>query len=883
LRAEALASTGRPWVAGPEEQAKQGVSGEDDMIDAEQEDDEIESHLVFVSSDTGGGSEGAGGDPSLGATGSTPSNATAGLTININWDPSVANAPAGFQAAVNSVVQLFQSQFSDPITININVGYGEVNGQSLGSNTLGASITYLSSYTYAQIRNALSADAKTADDTTAVGTLPASDPIPGSHVFWLATAEAMALGLAGGSSLNGYVGFSSSASFDYDNSNGVTAGQYDFFGVVAHEITEVMGRQMMVGQTFQGQKAFELLDLFHYSSAGVRDFSGTQAGYFSINGGSTNLDSFNTNAGGDFGDWAASAGHDSFLAFSSSSVVNAVTETDLREMDVLGWNRVSSAQPDLTATNLVLNDTTVSYHITNVGTAAAAASTTGIYLSADTNINTADTLLTTFSTPSLTAGGSDNENVLLPLPGNLAPGTYYIGVIADYNGQIPESSEANNASNAVAIILGNTGDNTLTGTPGGDMILGLGGNDTLIGLGGNNVLNGGAGTDTVDYSAAPAAVTVNLATGTASNGYGGTDTFISIENVTGSAFNDLLIGDAGNNVLFGGAGDDTLIGGGGNDLLIGGAGTDTAVYAGAASNYTVISYNGTVAVLTHGAEGIDRLQDIENIQFADTTVAAGAAAAGAASAAAFDPWEYLASYSDLINAFGADAQAGFDHYLNFGFNEGRATNVFDPLEYLASNPDLINAFGLNPVAAEQHYVVFGLHEGRATHSFDPLEYLASNVDLINAFGLNPVAAEQHYVVFGLNEGRATHSFDPLEYLASNVDLINAFGLNPVAAEQHYVVFGLNEGRATHSFDPLEYLASNVDLIHAFGFNPVAAEQHYVQFGLHEGRATHSFDAAQYLANYADLRAAFGNDLAAAEQHYIVFGLNEGRTDHLLLV
>ena len=47
-------------------------------------------------------------------------------------------------------------------------------------------------------------------------------------------------------------------------------------------------------------------DLFHYSDAAghPRTKSGTTLGYFSINGGTTNLGSYNTSVNGDFGDWA---------------------------------------------------------------------------------------------------------------------------------------------------------------------------------------------------------------------------------------------------------------------------------------------------------------------------------------------------------------------------------------------------------------------------------------------------------------------------------------------------------------------------------------------------------------------------------------------------
>ena len=49
-----------------------------------------------------------------------------------------------------------------------------------------------------------------------------------------------------------------------------------------------------------------------------------------------------------------------------------------------------------------------------------------------------------------------------------------------------------------------------------------------------------------------------------------------VENLTGSAYNDVLAGDRRDNVLDGGAGDDTLYGGpgGGDDLMLGNAGND---------------------------------------------------------------------------------------------------------------------------------------------------------------------------------------------------------------------------------------------------------------------------------------------------------------------
>jgi serralysin len=70
-------------------------------------------------------------------------------------------------------------------------------------------------------------------------------------------------------------------------------------------------------------------------------------------------------------------------------------------------------------------------------------------------------------------------------------------------------------------------------------------------------------------------VTVSLATTGPQNTIGaGTDTLISIENLTGSAFADILTGNNGDNMLSGGAGNDLLTGGLGQDTLTGGAGND---------------------------------------------------------------------------------------------------------------------------------------------------------------------------------------------------------------------------------------------------------------------------------------------------------------------
>jgi hypothetical protein len=93
---------------------------------------------------------------------------------------------------------------------------------------------------------------------------------------------------------------------------------------------------------------------------------------------------------------------------------------------------------------------------------------------------------------------------------------------------------------------------------GNDTITGGAGDDTLAAGAGNNSLDGGSGINTLDYSVYPAPVTVNFSNGTAANGFGGTDDFTNFQIFSGSTFNDTFIGGPGSHTVDGGAGIDTL-------------------------------------------------------------------------------------------------------------------------------------------------------------------------------------------------------------------------------------------------------------------------------------------------------------------------------------
>jgi len=108
---------------------------------------------------------------------------------------------------------------------------------------------------------------------------------------------------------------------------------------------------------------------------------------------------------------------------------------------------------------------------------------------------------------------------------------------------------------------------------GNDTMYGEAGNDSFyVGLG-NDVVDGGAGTDYVSYALSNQIALVDLEGGYAISQ--GVDTLISIENVGGSGYNDVLLGSSGVNLMLGDWGDDYIDGRGGDDLLYGMVGNDT--------------------------------------------------------------------------------------------------------------------------------------------------------------------------------------------------------------------------------------------------------------------------------------------------------------------
>lgn len=122
---------------------------------------------------------------------------------------------------------------------------------------------------------------------------------------------------------------------------------------------------------------------------------------------------------------------------------------------------------------------------------------------------------------------------------------------------------------------------------------------------------------------------------------------------------------------------------------------------------------------------------------------------------AFDSEYYANSYADIKAAFGNDADAAYNHFVNIGIKEGRvASPVFDVVTYVLYYPDLQAAFGTDYAAAYNHFISTGVNEGRlGSAEFNVNAYLANYPDLKEAFGTDYAAAFDHFVNVGVNEGR----------------------------------------------------------------------------------------------------------------------------------
>ncbi len=264
------------------------------------------------------------------------------MQINFIYDASVAAAPAAFKAGLADAAAYLDSLITNDITVNIQVGWGENNGAAITPNSLstGGPKQDGMGMTYAQLKAALTANATSAADQVMLANMPAKDPTNGGN-FYITAAQQKAWGLlpANGTEIDGNIGFSSTANWTFDPNNRSAAGTYDFIGDAEAEITHALGR--FPGLQF-APGWYSPLDLMRYASPGVNELASGAPAYFSIDGGKTNLNSFDT--AGDPSDWATPGGGDAFgNGYTGRTMV--MTQTDRTVLDTLGYTIAGATAP----------------------------------------------------------------------------------------------------------------------------------------------------------------------------------------------------------------------------------------------------------------------------------------------------------------------------------------------------------------------------------------------------------------------------------------------------------------------------------------------------------------------------------------------------------
>ncbi|MBV9118939.1 MAG: NF038122 family metalloprotease [Acetobacteraceae bacterium] len=421
------------------------------------------------------------------------------MQIVLTYDPSVAHAPAGFLSGLAAAASYLDALVTNPITVTVSVGWGEAAGEPLPNDDIAAAAPSSGTWLpYATVRSALVAHATSAADAALVASLPLADPYLGGDLY-VATPQEKAWGLVPASTTetDGSIGFSSDVAYTFDPADRGVPGAYDFIGAAEHELTHVLGR-------FSTPGMYTPLDLFRYTAPGVQPASLHQTNYFSIDGGTTDLDPFSPS--GDLADWADTVQGDSFGP-GQTGIPEQVTPTDTTVMDAIGFD-VASTAPALSRSG--------AYAITapDDGTPLSLSGTGQVTLSGGGGtvdvMGSADTI---FAAPGAPANSIQTDG-----------GSVFF-YAADTQGQ-------------TADLLSGSGGATLVGAAGNVVIH----QDTDTGAGAMMVA--GAGTETL-FGAASAA----------------------IDQYWGSfqGGDDLMFAGSGTDILVGGTGADTMVGGGGTD------------------------------------------------------------------------------------------------------------------------------------------------------------------------------------------------------------------------------------------------------------------------------------------------------------------------------
>ena len=278
-----------------------------------------------------------------------------GLTIQATFDSSITGNPnaARIQATINQAISIYESLFTDPITIQIRFRYATTlpDGTPLGG--LSQSLTVVYGAAWQTWIDALRADATSSNDNIAIASLPATALVGG---IVAASANGRALGqntppamfadgtVGTGGPYDAIVTLNSSSPLQF--SRPTDANRFDAQRAIEKEIDNVMG--LLYSTT-----DFMPDDLFSWSSPGNRNYSPSDRRYFSIDGGVTTIIDFNQNPSASLAGWLSLACpqaqpyvQNAFPCAGQYSDISATSPEGIN-LDVIGYNLPQTGPPSL--------------------------------------------------------------------------------------------------------------------------------------------------------------------------------------------------------------------------------------------------------------------------------------------------------------------------------------------------------------------------------------------------------------------------------------------------------------------------------------------------------------------------------------------------------
>ncbi len=265
------------------------------------------------------------------------------ITFNltqIQGDTLTVGEAAAFQTAAAA----WSTVLTDPVTVNVSIGFRDLGTASNGGTILGATAAdFVTPMSYAAFESHYIADETSAADAQAAASLPSA--VPGGTVV-LTSAEARALGFSTAAGVDGSIEFTSNSGIQFaDTRTALNGSNYDLIGIAEHEIAHLLGFDSSVDS---GSSLKSVLDLFRYSAPATPSFQAGQPAYFSLDGGTTDLASFSVGGPGQYQashwlqgtgsllDPAVTAGHE-----------ESITPLDTTALDVLGYDLagVAVAEP----------------------------------------------------------------------------------------------------------------------------------------------------------------------------------------------------------------------------------------------------------------------------------------------------------------------------------------------------------------------------------------------------------------------------------------------------------------------------------------------------------------------------------------------------------